>query len=717
VSTIKYTDGVVWKTMQLWKEAGSDIKKRDNAITTASYTLSRISSDFMRAEYIKNLSKSFGISRKDLENRVKMHSEVAEAEVLEERMYKLPESVDPAFVDEWGFYELVEGKRRTGYYFDLGRDKKCFEVSNFVLRPLFHLYSPMKEWNKRMVEINNGYVSKTIEVQSSKMISVEAFSAELMAEGHYLFHGSRPHLVRLNDYWGDKFPMCYELTNLGWQKEGFFAYSDRIYNGELLPYNEYGIILHNQQHFYSPGANTKRSQRRADAGKFDADHQLKYSVPAVTWEEWANKMAIVYPEHYMTAIAVVCMALCRDMVLEFSNNFPLLYCYGERQSGKSEFALSIMNVFINDAKMFNLNSGTDAAFFTFIGRYVNCFVGLNEFDDKDIRPEWFQAIKGFFDNEGRKRNVDKHKMEEQPINCMAGLCGQYLSTRDDNSVVSRSILCQFLAKPNRSQEEMKNFQQLVDMQKRGLNGIMCDVLKKRFDTLNNGELKDLFDETLKELRTVVKNRELRWEDRVGRNYALLITMGKWAHSHWKMPYTITELQEYAMARMMDVVNIMHTTDVLMEWWNTLSMLADQGEIRQGWHYKIKTASGLPCRKDGKDIDLGADAPRTVVMIRLDYCARMVQKAMKAQQYTTVNKSNVAGYFKNREYWLGTRDGEWFEQKDPHTGKLKKSNTSVYVFDYEMLEKLGVYLNYDPDMVAHENDIVMPREAKDSKLPF
>jgi hypothetical protein len=329
-------------------------------------------------------------------------------------------------------------------------------------------------------------------------------------------------------------------------------------------------------------------------------------------------------------------------------------------------------------------------------------VGLNEFDDKDIRPEWFQAIKGFFDIEGRKRNIDKYKMEEQPINCMAGLCGQYLSTRDDNSVVSRSLLCQFLAKPNREQKEMRKFQELVDLQKAGMNGILCEILQRRYETLAKGELKDLYDQTLAELRAVVKERELRWEDRVGRNYALLITMGKWALQNWKMPYTEAQLREYAMGRMMDVVNIMHTTDVLMEWWMTLSMLADQGEIVQGWHYKIKVASGLSMRgKDGRDINLGEDAPRRIVALRLDYCTRLVQKAMKQTQYTTVNKSNVAGYFKNREYWLGTRDGEKFKHKDQH-GKLKESNTSVYVFDYDMLEKMGVYLNYDPDEVVKEN---------------
>jgi hypothetical protein len=659
---ITAVDGITWKAKKLWDGNGKELLEQEKTLGEIAVTLSKIDSDFLRENYIKTISKLLGVNKKTLENRAKVMGDKIE-EMGEDRLFKLPDGVDPNFVAEYGFYAEQNGPRKTGYWFDAGRDKRFFGVSNFIVTPLFHLYSTQKDMNKRMLEIDNGYAQKTIEIQSRQMISIDGFSGALMEEGHYMFHGARGHLLRLNDYWGDKFPVCFELTNLGWQKEGFFAYSDRVYNGDLLPYNEYGIIVHKEQHFYSPGANKKRSSKRGEAGKFDADHQLRWMEAPVTWERWCSKMAEVYPEHFITAIATVCMALLRDKVLEFSNNFPLLYCYGERQSGKSEFALSIMSCFVNDAKMFNLNSGTDAAFFTFISRYVNCFLGLNEFDDKDIRPEWFQAIKGFFDIEGRKRNIDKYRMEEQPVNCMAGLCGQYLSTRDDNSVVSRSLLCQFQAKPNRSQQEMLNFQELIDWQKKGLNGMLIEILKARFETLTGSKLKDLFDETLAELRSVARDRELRWEDRVGRNYALLITMGKWALQNWHMPYTLLQLQEYALRRMMDVILVMQTTDVLMEWFKTLSSLADQGQLLQGWHYKIKSASGLPGRKNGKDIILGEDAPRMVLMIRMNLVHQAYQKEYRKINNSVMNETSLVNYFKNREYFLGTRDGENFRLKE------------------------------------------------------
>ena len=715
---ITYADGVTWKATLLMQNAGNDIVRRDAAVTEISAMLAKHPSEYIKSEYIKNLSKSLGITRKELQNRVSNAGDTTTTADESDRVHKLPESVSEEFVGEWGFYGLNDGPKKTGYWFDQGREKRFLNVSNFLATPLFHLYSVNKEMNKRMMEINNGYVSRTIEIPSRSMISLDSFIGMAMEEGNFIFSGSRTHLLRLNEYWGDKFPMCFELMNLGWQDEGFFAYSDQVFNGDLMPYNEYGIVQHHEQHYYSPGANKKRSQRRLDGSKFDADHQLRYSPAPVTWEQWAAQMKKVYPEHYMMAISSVCMALCRDLVLKFSNNFPLGYCYGERQSGKSEFVLSIMNLFVNDAKMFNLNSGTDAAFFTYVSRFKNCVVGLNEFDDKDIRPEWFQAIKGFYDVEGRKRNKDKYSMEEQPVNCMAVLAGQYLSTRDDNSITSRSLLCQFMAKPNRTKEEMGDFQQLVDWQKQGLNGILTEILAKRFETLAESNLKDMFDDTLAELRAEVKERELRWEDRVGRNYALMITFLRWANENWQMPYKLYEAKQYALGRMMDVVNIMTTTDVLMEWWNTMMRMADAGVLREGWHYKITHASEQKIKhRTGKEIVLGADVPRMVLMMRLNICHGEYMKEYGKVSKTVMNQTSLVNYFKNREYWLGNKEQEWFSSKDPKSGKLQKTHTSVYVFDYDMLLKMGVNMQYDMDVPEEYKTAEVPAMKADKELPF
>lgn len=717
IDQIKVSSGAVWKALELWNEAGNDILLRDKALLSISAMLSKCPSVFMREELCKQLAKMLGVSRKELQNRVNVQAEVKEAGG-EEQVFALPAGVDADFVAQHGFYSLDEGPRQTGYWFDMGRNARFLQVSNFVVRPLFHLYSPFKEMNKRMMEINNGYVSRTIEMQSRSIVSPESFTGSMAEEGNFLWYGNKTQLMRLNEYWGDKFPTAYELTNLGWQHEGFFAYSDMIYNGDLLPYNEHGIVLHGKDYFYSPGANKKRMERRNDGGKFDADHQLKYRPAPVTWEQWCKQMAVVYPDHFMTGIGIVLMALLRDLVLKFSNNFPLGYCYGERQSGKSEFALSLQSVFLNDAKMFNLHSGTDAAFFTFVSRFRNCVVGLNEFDDKDVKPEWFQAIKGFYDVEGRKRNIDKHRMEEQPVNCMPVLCGQYLSTKDDNSITSRSLLCQFMSKPNRTKEEMQNFQKLVDWQKAGLNGMLTEILERRLSGLNDGQLKELYDDTLQELRAVVKERDLRWEDRVGRNYSLLITMLRWAAENWQMPYTLNQAKEYALARMMDVINIMTTTDVLMEFWRTIESLADSGVLMEGRHYRIEHVRDVELsRGEGKTVIIGRDGPRHVLYMWMEKCHAEYMKEQGKVSKTVMNKTSLVNYFKNREYWLGVKKQVYFTGEDPITKKARRHHTSAYAFDYAELLEMSINLQFMVDVPENYKGEPEPPKKAEKELPF
>src|SRR5574343_785478 len=91
--SISAQDGVTWKAMLLWKAAGSDMLKRQQAMITISHTLSLVKNNFTRAEYVKSLSKLMRIGRKDLEASVKNAGENT-ATVIEdedERLFKLPD--------------------------------------------------------------------------------------------------------------------------------------------------------------------------------------------------------------------------------------------------------------------------------------------------------------------------------------------------------------------------------------------------------------------------------------------------------------------------------------------------------------------------------------------------------------------------------------------------------------------------------------------------
>jgi DNA primase len=64
-----------------------------------------------------------------------------------------------------------------------------------------------------------------------------------------------------------------------------------------------------------------------------------------------------------------------------------LYAFGERSSGKSKWAESIMALFYIKRQAFNLNSGTDFAFFNYMQIFINCPAALNEADEKVLKPE------------------------------------------------------------------------------------------------------------------------------------------------------------------------------------------------------------------------------------------------------------------------------------------------------------------------------------------
>ena len=151
---------------------------------------------------------------------------------------KLPPGIDRDEFYKYGFYEKIKGAA-TGYYFSVSQNS--FErYSNFVIKPLFHVYSKID--NKRLIEITNGHDTKVLEMPSKSMISLEAFTSAVYEEGFFLFEGSKQHLMKINSKIGNNFPICTELRTLGWQEKGFWAYANMTFKEELKKFDEYGIV-------------------------------------------------------------------------------------------------------------------------------------------------------------------------------------------------------------------------------------------------------------------------------------------------------------------------------------------------------------------------------------------------------------------------------------------------------------------------------------------
>src|SRR5262249_50183305 len=147
---------------------------------------------------------------------------------------------------------------------------------------------------------------------------------------------------------------------------GFFAFVDKIFipGGGLKELDEWGIINHNDNNYLVPAASAAYKHVQNSSGDpYENLRTLKFVQSPINFSQWCALMFRVYQEKGIVAIAFVILTAFRDIIFSIDNNCPHLYAFGERSSGKSKWVESIMAFFFVKRAAFNLNSGTDFAFF------------------------------------------------------------------------------------------------------------------------------------------------------------------------------------------------------------------------------------------------------------------------------------------------------------------------------------------------------------------
>lgn len=590
----------------------------------------------------------------------------------------LPAGVDPIFALEYGFYAFEE-KGRTGYYFK-SSEKSFTAQSNFIIKPLMHVYSKVD--NKRIIEICNGFATCIIDMPSRSMISLESFSASCYEEGNFLFYGNKTHLMRILQTINDKFTVCTELKTLGWQPEGFFAWSNVIHaENRVLEFDDLGIATYANKHYYSPSVSSIYANLQGEDDEYENDRYLYYNPAPFSFEEWCRMMARVYPEHAVFGIAFVWIGLFKDIVFKIDNNCPMLSCYGEKGSGKSKFCESISGVFLNDLQPFNLNHGTDFAFFNRLARFKNCVTWFDEFDDQAIKEDRFQSIKGAYDGAGRERGkgTNKNRTEVSRINSALLLSGQYLSTRDDNAALSRCIVLPFTTNENRTPGQIADYDKLKSAEKKGLSGMLTELLplRRKMETTYH----KLFPEIFKQLRDIITERKGQYKERVLRNYSAVACLYKIMGDHFVLPFTYAEAEKECLYHIQRLSRIMSESDSLAEFWNTMEYLADVKDLVEGQHYTVETMLTLEVLdNDKKKKIVNFKEPTRLLFFRINTIHKLYQESFRRQNGKSgIDFQSLILYMTSQAYFVGAKKSWKF--KDEGGGEKV---TSCHVINLDLL---------------------------------
>lgn len=614
-----------------------------------------------------------------------------------------PKWIDKSTVKEKGF-SLVNtaGKsgasKRFGYYTYNPETRSHTEITNFSFKPIFHNYKA--ENSRYILEIDNGYKRAVIDVDAQTLVSPDKMLTRLAGEGNFVIYGSKNSYLRVASELLQNFVRCLEITAFGWQPYGFYAYIDRIFipTAGAVMVDEWGVCQHdNENYLLPPSSAAVRALKRTAEDPYEQERAISYIESPVDLGSWVDKMQRVYANKGMTAVAYAFMCAFRDILFDVDANFPHLYGFGESGSGKSKWGASVSAFFFHKRSGFNLNSGTDYAFNRYVSQFVNTASLLNEFDEKAVREEWFQQIKGFYDGEGRMRGSMQKagKVEIMKVQSGVVLMGQYLVTKDDNSVITRCLIEQFSVNNNRSSADVKAYNELLDLQEHGMTSLITQVLPYREEIRKT--YKDRFNKNLSTWRSLYhlnadSNPLFRgnFNQRIVQNWCHAYTILQIIHEKQQFKgLQLGHVENYFFENAAYWCRFIRSSDTLSEFWSTFAYLVDKGIAKNRWDFKIEVQTAVTISSDNDTILKSFDRPRKILYLRLNNVHKEYQVAYRQRTNNIgMNIETLTQYFKSRAYYVGHVKNTRFTRGD------ESRPSSCFAFFYE---DIGIDIENEEDV--------------------
>ena len=326
-------------------------------------------------------------------------------------------------------------------------------------------------------------------------------------------------LTKLNEFLYEKTETATEITQLGWQKDDFFAFGNGIViNGRWEPVDEFGIVrLKDIDNFYLPAASKiYRHERKL----FQFERKFVHSsLSEVSFRAYSDKLIEVFGDNAKVGICFLLATLFKDVVTAKTKNFPILNLFGPKGSGKSELGHSLMAFFIINNDPPNLSSATDAALADAVAQCANALVHVDEYKNT-IELSRREFLKGLYDGVGRTRmNMDRDKKRETTaVDCGVILSGQEMPTIDI-AIFSRMLYLTF-DKSEFTPEAKRRFDELKSMRDLGCSHLVLELLghRKRVEA----DFAANYNAAFADIQAALDGQSI--EDRIFRNWVTPLAM-------------------------------------------------------------------------------------------------------------------------------------------------------------------------------------------------
>jgi DNA primase catalytic core len=666
---VEEEDFILWLAAKLFETSGNTEQKSD-AVKRIAHLLSFIDDDTKLTMFIDALTKY---------HRGKLFWQKA---IENERTRRdSPKEDDIDLNRQYGFW-IDRGK-----YFSTTEKGGVLEWSNFTLTPLFHIKDPLMA--KRLYLLTNELgVKEIVEMEQEDLISLQKFRQKLESLGNFIWKAGEKELIKLKSFLYEKTETAAQIKQLGWNKKGFFAFGNGIFDGrQFHEVNEYGIVhLGEKGNFYLP-ALSRIYKENIDYFRFERQF-VHFNFSMISLRDFTRQLFLVFGDNGKIGFCFYLATLFRDIITLTTRSFPILDLFGPKGSGKSELGHTLMSFFVIDNIPPNIQNSTIPALNDTVAAAANALVHIDEYKN-GIDTAKIEFIKGLWDGTGRTRMnmaTDKKK-ETTAVDAGVIISGQEMPTADI-ALFSRLIFLLF-PKSNFTASEKANYQQLLQIRSKGLSHLTLQLLAHR-DKFGQC-FYDQYRQTLDDVNSRLTSHTII--DRIVQNWVIPLTSFRCLEGKLDTTLSYKELLEITVEGIVHQNMECKTNDELGSFWRMVQFLNSEGEINEDADFKIKAVSRFRSTLVSETV---WTEPRKILYLQKTRIFMLYKLNAHRNGETSLPEESLRYYLENSKEYLGEQRMTYhvikkgnqvldFEHRD---AKGQPSKMSVqqrsYCFDYEKL---------------------------------
>lgn len=622
---------------------------------------------------------------------------------------------------QFGFREQY-----SSYY---GMDKEGNDVrwSNFALKPLFHIKDDLRP--VRLFEINNDEPedkAEIIELDMDTFTSSKSLRKKLLGIGNYIWMASDEQLISMQRYLAKVTETAVEIKQLGWQREGFYAFSNGTLDSDgWHDIDKLGIVRMESGIFYLPAFSELYKNSKElyiNERKFRLTNYSNISL-----NEYFSRICTVFGDNAKIALAFYVGSLFADILRGHGIKIPILNLFGQPGTGKTEFAQVLMSFFLTDANSPNIESSVPSLA-DHVASVSNALVHIDEYKNS-IEEKKSQFLKDIWNGVGRMRmNMDKDKKREQArVDCALVLTGQEMPTVDF-ALFTRLVYLS-CDKKNFSEDDKRNFDELMKFRMMGATHITLEILKHREKVV--ATIGTAWKKAEQDLKYELRDEQLA-VDRLRQNWAVILTSYLILEDAIDWPFTYDELLRLCTEGCKKQNGLCVTVDEVAGFWQIINTAIQQNMLIKDQDFKLKYVRQLRVTKAREPIEFVGVKP--VLMIRKDmFLARYLELGNK-MKVKVLPIESIQKYLENTHEHFGTSSTpERFKKFNAggHTemefttdksGKVLSSKTVWYqdrpiCFDYDLVSrKYNLMLVSGTDSDENPEPEAKPQDSQQN-LPF